>query len=241
MAGSDSGAGAAAALLPWAAFRDPVLWALGTMHRDLGRARGTAVRYRGEVAPFAAVREPTAAAMRDLAALMEPGESVWVFGEGLPEVEGLHLAETLECLQMVLPAKAPAPPERTNVVELGDAEAGEMVALTNVAFPAFFRPRTVKMGQYFGVRDGTGRLLAMGGERLRMPGFAEISGLCTHPDARGRGFAAGLIGRLVQLRRHGGVVSWLQVGATNRNAVALYERLGFLQARSLPLHRMLRN
>ena len=240
MAGSDSEASAAAALLPWAEFRDPVLWALGTTQRELGQARGAAVRYRGEVAPFAALREPTAAAMRDLVALMQPAESVWVFGDQLPEAPGIRRAETLECLQMVLPDEAPTPPEMAGVVELGEAGAGEMVALTNVAFPAFFRPRTVEMGQYFGVRDATGRLLAMGGERLRMPGYAEISGLCTHPEARGQGFAAGLIGRLVRLHREEGVVSWLQVGATNRNAVALYERLGFLQARSLPLNRMLR-
>ncbi len=241
MAGRDSGAGSATALLPWAEFRDPVLWALETTQRELRRARGAALRYRGEVAPFAAVREPTAEAMRDLAALMEPAESVWMFGEQLPEGAGVRRVETLECLQMVLPAEAPAPPGRTGVVELGEAAAGEMVALTNVAFPAFFRPRTVEMGRYFGVRDGAGRLRAMGGERLRMPGYAEISGLCTHPEARGQGFAAGLIGRLVRLHRQGGVVSWLQVGAANRKAVALYERLGFAQARSLPLNRMLRD
>lgn len=179
--------------------------------------------------------------MRDLAGLMEVGESVWLFGEEMPEAAGVLRAETLECWQMVLPDSAPAPAEVKGIVDLGEAVAGEMVALTEVAFPGFFRPRTVEMGRYFGLRDAGGRLVAMGGERLRMPGYAEISGLCTHPEARGRGYAAGLIGRLVRLHRQQGVASWLHVSAVNRNAVVLYERLGFVLARSLPMHRLVRD
>lgn len=244
MAGSVGGSAAeveGARLLPWEEFRDPVLRALETTHRELGREIGAAMRYRAEVAPFAAVREPSLAAMRDLRGLMEVGESLWVFGEELPEVDGLVRAETLACLQMVLLRAVAEPVEVEGIAELGDADAAEMVALTDVAYPGFFRARTVQMGRYFGVRDESGRLLAMGGERLRFPGFSEISGLCTHPEARGRGYAAALIGRLALMHREQGVVSWLHVGAANRNAVTLYERLGFARARSLSLQRMVRD
>lgn len=234
MAGSAEGAG----LLPEAIFRDPVLRALLTTHRGLGRELGAAVRYRAEVAPFAAVREPTAEATRDLAGMLEVGESVWMFGEELPETAELRRTETLPCLQMVLPESAGLPAELAEIKPLEEADAAEMVALTDVAYPGFFRVRTVEMGRYFGVRDAAGRLVAMGGERLRMPGYAEISGLCTHPDARGRGYAAGLIGFLARLHRQESVVSWLHVSAANGGAIALYERLGFLLARSLSIGRV---
>ena len=32
-----------------------------------------------------------------------------------------------------------------------------------------------------------GRLVAMAGQRMRMTGFSELSGLCTHPDFQRRG------------------------------------------------------
>ena len=50
------------------------------------------------------------------------------------------------------------------------------------------------MGSYYGVRSCNGELLAMGGERLQLDGYSEISALCTHPSFRGQGFAASLIG-----------------------------------------------
>ena len=54
-----------------------------------------------------------------------------------------------------------------------------MVALTTLAFPSFFRSRTCEMGSYYGVRSCTGELLAMGGERLQLDGYSEISALCS--------------------------------------------------------------
>ena len=50
------------------------------------------------------------------------------------------------------------------------------------------------MGSYYGVRSCSGELIAMGGERLQLDGYSEISALCTHPTFRGQGFAVSLIG-----------------------------------------------
>ena len=44
------------------------------------------------------------------------------------------------------------------------------------------------MGRFVGIRV-EGQLAAMAGERMRIPGYTELSGVCTHPDFRGRGFA----------------------------------------------------
>jgi GNAT superfamily N-acetyltransferase len=224
--------------LPESLFANPVWHALHTKHRHFAAVAGDACRYPADVAPFAALAAPTAAALRDLHSLLVPVEFVWIAAGDYPRVPELSFVESLECLQMVLPAEITAPGP-IDVVPLTCADVPEMVVLTDLAFPGFFRPRTCEMGSYYGVRS-YGVLIAMGGERLMLDGYPEISGVCTHPAHRGRGLAAGLIGQLVRNHRRDGLVSWLHVGAANTHAIELYLRMGFEVARSLTFNRVCR-
>jgi ribosomal protein S18 acetylase RimI-like enzyme len=225
--------------LPEALFLNPVWHALQGPHRHLARIAGGACRYPADVAPFAAIEAPSPAAFAQLRALLEPEESVWVvdYGRAAP---GLAVADALECLQMILPEQADAGAPGRGVLALTAAHAAEMVALTNVAFPGFFRPATHRMGSFFGVRL-SGELVAMGGERLLLPGHPEMSAICTHPDHRGAGFATDVIRHLINHQRRAGLVSWLHVGAPNRRAIDLYESLGFERVRTIMLHRIVRS
>jgi predicted GNAT family acetyltransferase len=90
------------------------------------------------------------------------------------------------------------------------------------------------------VRAADGLLIAMAGERLRLEGYPEISGICTHPAHRGKGLARQLIVHLAAVHRRQGHVSWLQVSAANANAIALYRDIGFETARSVMLQRISR-
>jgi GNAT superfamily N-acetyltransferase len=218
-------------------FRNPVWHALHGPHRHLAIGGGAACRYPADVAPFAAMAEPSAAAQRELHSLLGAGESAWISDS--PSHPGLTLEQELDCVQMVLPREAPLPPPRSDIVALSGENAVEMVALTDVAFPGFFRPATYRMGSYAGVRVD-GQLVAMAGERLRLEGYPEVSGICTHPDHRGRGLAAGLIGHLVQAHRRDGLTSWLHVGAPNTRAIDLYLHLGFKRVQNLMLRRISR-
>ena len=221
-------------------FLNPVWHALHGPHRHLAIGSGAACRYAADVAPFAAMETGSAAAQRQLHALLGIGESVWVAGE--PHHPGLRVEQELDCVQMVFPRDAPPPPvsaPESDIVRLSGENAAQMVALTDVAFPGFFRPATHRMGTYVGVRVD-GRLVAMAGERLRLEGYPELSGICTHPEHRGKGLAAGLIGHLVEAHRGAGLTSWLHVGAPNTRAIELYERLGFLRMRNLMLRRISR-
>jgi ribosomal protein S18 acetylase RimI-like enzyme len=223
--------------LPEELFLNPVWHALHGPHRHLSIDAGAACRYPADVAPFAAVGARGNEADRQLHGLLAPGESLWIAGEA--RHPGLEIEQELDCVQMALPPEAPLPPAGTAIVPLTSAEAPEMVALTDLAFPGFFRPATYKMGSYFGVRVD-GELIAMAGERLRLEGFSELSGICTHPEFRGRGLAAGLIGHLARRHRRDGLTSWLHVGAPNTRAIGLYRGLGFKTEGNLVLRRIRR-
>jgi ribosomal protein S18 acetylase RimI-like enzyme len=221
--------------LPESLFSNPVWSALHTRHRHFAHTIGDACRYPADVAPFAAVASPSADALLQLHSLLAPGESVWIIGESYPQASELTFEKTLLCLQMVLPADIAPPAPTIEILPLSSDHAPEMVALTDLAFPGFFRARTCEMGSYFGIRSN-GQLIAMGGERLTLDGYPEISGICTHPDHRGKGYAENLIWHLVRNHRREGLVSWLHVSATNQRAIDLYRRMGLTEARKVTLH-----
>lgn len=220
-------------------FANPVWHALRSKHRHLASWSGSACRYPANVAPFAAVETPAAASMQDLHALLDSRESVWLVGTEFPDAAGLSFEGTLACLQMVLPPDVKMPTPIEEPVSLSEPDAAEMVALTDIAFPGFFRPCTHRMGSYYGIRIDS-NLAAMAGERLQLKGYPEISGVCTHPSFRGRGLAPALIWRLVRDHRRDGLVSWLHVGSANHHAIQLYRRLGFRIVREVTLHRVVR-
>ena len=203
--------------LPERLFLNPVWHALHTKHRDFALEAGEACRYPADVAPFAAVGASSVSA----------------------GVEELNRIDTLKCLQMVLPDEVKPPEREMDLVPLSTEDAPAMVALTDVAFPGFFRSRTYAMGSYFGIR-AEGKLIAMGGERLKLDGYPEVSGVCTHPDHRGKGYAASLIWEVVRKHRRDGDVSWLHVASANRRAIELYHRMGFVTSREVTLHRVTR-
>ncbi len=227
--------------LPPDIFTNPIWQALHTRHRHFALTNGAAARYPADVAPFAALAEPTPAALEQLAALLAPNDPVWLFNQNLPATPTLRYLETLPCLRLVLPATVDPPPDpHPEILPLIAADAPAMVALTDLAFPGFFRPRTCEMGSYFGIRH-QGDLIAMCGERIMLPGYAEISGLCTHPAHRGNGHAASLIWEVVRKQRRAGDISWMHVGSANQRAIDLYLRMGFVITQQVTIQRIALN
>lgn len=122
------------------------------------------------------------------------------------------------------------PPEDLSVELLSRDDASEMLALTQRTEPGPFLLRTVEMGTYVGVRR-EGKIVAMAGERLKTPGYTEISAVCTHPDARRRGYGAALTAWMTRHIRERGDQAFLHVLETNENALRLYEAIGFQRRR----------
>jgi len=161
-----------------------------------------------------------------MAGLIPEGDDVSLLEVSPPEAPA-GVSETRKlCLQMVWDKLAPV--EAAFEIEaLGEDDAAEMLALALLTKPGPFRARTHTMGRFVGVRDG-GRLIAMAGERMHMPGYREISAVCTHPEFRGRGLGAALMqvvgARMMQERDQ----PFLHSYADNAGAVALYRKLGFV-------------
>jgi len=92
--------------------------------------------------------------------------------------------------------------------------------------PGPFGLRTIELGDYLGVFEN-GRLVAMAGERMHAARCREVSGICTHPDFRGRGLASGLTAQVLRAQLARGQLPFLHVVSANAGARALYARMGF--------------
>ncbi|MFC8175291.1 GNAT family N-acetyltransferase [Streptomyces sp. NPDC057250] len=206
---------------------DPVGESLRGRHAELGRRHGRAATYLPEVATFSAMpADPDAADWADLARLLGRDAFADMFSCPAVPPPDWEPVFVLEGRQMLWSGGGASGADDAGVVELGAADVPGMLDLIARTRPGPFWPRTRELGTYLGIRDG-GRLVAMAGERLRPPGWTEISAVCTDPEARGRGHAARLVGALADRALARGERPFLHVAEKNTAAIALYERLGF--------------
>ena len=214
---------------------DNAVWhSLQTEQRDLAErdASGIAARYRDDLSPFHAVDGLDGDAWAALTALAGPGETLVLFRDEIgPPPPGWSVLFAGVGHQMVAPDVLPmARPIHGELRPIAEDDLEQVLALVALTKPGPFRPRTVDLGGYVGVFDGD-RLVALAGERMHLSGHAEISAVCTHPDAQGRGLAAAVTLHVAAQIRSRGEVPFLHVAVGNDNAVRLYERLGFTHRR----------
>jgi predicted GNAT family acetyltransferase len=120
----------------------------------------------------------------------------------------------------------PEADEAPDAVRLGPEDVAQAIELATLTRPGPFGPRTIELGDYYGVFEGSG-LIAMAGERMCAGTLREVSGVCTQPEFQGRGLARRLMLNLVGLQLQRGETPFLHVMRENRSARSLYERMGF--------------
>ena len=203
-----------------------------TQHAGLALTADGAARYPATIVPFAAVGEPSARAANQLTSLIDDAESVFVVSVAPEPPPGWQLEPKKPVMQMVCSRRVPdraGPPVKTMTA----AEVPDMIALTDLVFPGFFRSRTLEMGSYLGIYDGP-RLAAMAGERMRLDGFQELSAVCTHPAYTGRGYAQRLLAILCNSAFDRGFTPFLHVYADNERAIGVYRKTNFTERTVLP-------
>ncbi|MGC5311796.1 GNAT family N-acetyltransferase [Micromonospora zamorensis] len=197
--------------------------------------RGRAARYPSDVSPFSALDDPgDPSAWADLAALAGPGGSAMVPGGPDTAPPGWELTGVIPGVQLVADGLRAEPDPEALVLTAADVP--EMLDLVDRTQPGPFLPRTIELGSYLGIRRG-GALVAMAGERMRPPGWVEISAVCTDPTYRGHGLATRLIGAVAAGIQARGETPFLHTATTNTNAIRLYEAMGFALRRHLTFGR----
>ena len=196
--------------------------------RRLAQGGALARRYPAEISPLAALAAAEPANVVALAELVDPGDDVGVFQpEELTLPREWEVLRSARITQMIHVGRAPLPEGDVDARPLGAADVADMLALVELTQPGPFRTRTIELGRFLGIRE-RGRLVAMAGERMWAGDFREVSGICTHPDVRGRGHARALTGCVVNRMRVAGETPFLHVLSENGGAIELYRALGFV-------------
>jgi GNAT superfamily N-acetyltransferase len=219
---------------------NPIWNALTTEHSALALGDGKARRYPAEIGPLSGLAEQTEEAYESLRALTGTGPggfSAQFLAEPPLDRPGWSLIRGGLMTQMIWSGDA-IPEVRalageTALRRLTPADVPAMVKLAELTEPGPFRSRTPELGEFFGIFEGE-RLLSMAGQRLRLPGLVEVSAVCTHPDARGRGYARAVMAQVMADILSRGAMPFLHAFADNP-AVHVYEGLGFTHRRGLHL------
>ena len=126
-----------------------------------------------------------------MAGLLAAGERVLFLQRGaVPLPPGTRVVERGIGVQMVADGFVASRAAAAGIVALGEEDAAAMLALATLTQPGPFRARTHELSQFWGVKDEGGRLLAMAGERLQLPGMSRGQ-RGVHASRRARARAGG--------------------------------------------------
>jgi predicted GNAT family acetyltransferase len=216
---------------------DRAIWhALSTRQSAFALGGDKALRLVADIGPFAAARDDSPDSIKALGELLLSADDRVVLAQvGHSPLPAGTVADTVADAVQMIAERLNAPPKVDAKIErLEDRDADAMLRLATMTRPGPFKPRTHVLGAFWGVRE-RGRLIAMAGERFKLEGYTEVSAVCTHPDARGRGLGAALSWHVAASILARGEHPILHAYATNENAIRLYSRLGFVHRASVKI------
>jgi ribosomal protein S18 acetylase RimI-like enzyme len=209
---------------------DNVIWqALTTRQSEFAESHRQARRFIPEVTSLCGFVKPDDEGYDSLTVLAGARGTAAVFLDDpyQPRPEWDYIAGA-PLLQMVCANRGASAHQqsRPKVVELTAADVPEMVELATLTRPGPFGTRTYELGNYVGIRCD-GKLVAMAGQRMQVPGHTEVSAVCTHPEHTGKGHARLLMSEVMRRIGERGEIPFLHVREDNLRAIQIYENLGF--------------
>lgn len=206
---------------------DNIVWhTLTGPHAKFSAGTERARRYASGFSPILGFANPAEPDFASLLPFCTHGEHYYCdawFGD---PPAGWQLEAESGLLKMIWEAEIPAKDEAPDAMAIGPQHAQQALDLATLTRPGPFGIRTIELGDYFGYFEGE-RLIAMAGERFTAGSLREISGVCTHPDFQGRGFAKRLMLKLIRRQMQRGETPFLHVKSDNTHAHQLYSRMGF--------------
>jgi len=210
----------------------PIWSALMTRQAALAESNGRARRFPKDIAPFADMIDMSSESFAALRDLMQPDDTQVLFTpEPVCVPTDFDVLRAEDAVVMTgTPSIVSNPAVDIVTLCTPDIPAmAELVALTN---PGPFAARTHILGTFLGIRID-GRLVAMIGERMKPGDYTEMTGICVHPNFRGRGLAQVLMGEIGRQIVARGEIPFLHVYAGNLPAIGLYRRQGMAIHRTM--------
>lgn len=208
---------------------NPIWHTINSYHGQFATGTALAKRYLPTVGFASALLDHSDAALHDLGQITPVGEKALLFEAHLPQhMPGWTQHQSFSVDQLVCAQPVPPLEQSTEIIDLTPADVPDILHLIELTQPGPFFSRTIEVGRYIGIRQ-QGQLVAMAGERLHLPGYCELSAVCTHPEWQGRGYARLLSTVIVNGIWERGETPFLHVVADNTNAYRLYESLHFRQ------------
>jgi ribosomal protein S18 acetylase RimI-like enzyme len=206
---------------------DNIAWkTLSGRHVRYSAGTTGARRYARSFSPIIGFPDTEKPDFRALSPFCRSGEHFYFEGWTGNPPAGWNVEAESTILKMVWAGDTPMTDEAQDATPLRPEHVARALELTALTRPGPFGPRTFELGAYFGYFDGD-RLVAMAGERMFADPLREVSGVCTHPDFRGRGLARKLMMKLIRQELRRGETPFLHVMRENSGARSLYERMGF--------------
>jgi len=209
-----------------------IIWeSLAGSHAKHSVGTGIARRYAQGFSPIAAFADAENPDFSALAPYCHSGEQIYCDRWSGAPPAGWRVVDESTMFKMLWSEPIPALDEAADAMPLGPEHAAQALELAALTKPGPFGPRTIELGEYFGYFEGGGgKLIAMAGERFHAGALREVSGVCTHPDHQGRGFARRLMLKLVRRQMLRGETPFLHVMTDNTGARRLYRKMGFVDA-----------
>lgn len=206
----------------------PVWNALVSGNSNLAHGTSTSKYFDKAVSPFADVEDQGPDNFRILYEIIPDNQGIVIFpsiNENL-KAGPWSVISRIDGFQMVYNGFVQELTGEHIIEPLDNRNIPAMLSLTKLTVPGPFAEKTIDFGHYYGIFSNDS-LVAMAGQRLHPGTFAEISGVCTHPDFAGKGYARQLILHQIKRMLENGETPFLHVKSENFSAIKLYQSIGF--------------